>query len=147
MAKIAIKFVNFSKNLWIKNLIAKRCDRILPYFNSFLVKSKLYRNWKLSIISFLNGSLIGETTPVPTTGEPPQRTKVQVLYKTVCMNTHRPLSDYWKAFKTSGFEIVEFDEPRLTQERFHLAQNEKQLQNGKTRPYSVALKLQKVKNS
>ena len=60
---------------------------------------------------------------------------------------HRSLSDYWKAFKSSGFEIIEFDEPRLTEERFHLAQNERQLQNGKTRPYSVAFKLQKVKNS
>ena len=59
---------------------------------------------------------------------------------------HRPLSDYWKAFKASGFEIVEFDEPRLTAERFHLAESEKQIQNGTTRPYSVAFKLQKVKN-
>ncbi len=59
---------------------------------------------------------------------------------------HRPLSDYWKAFKSSGFEIIDFDEPRLTEERFHLAQNEKQLQNCKTRPYSIAFKLQKTKN-
>ena len=59
---------------------------------------------------------------------------------------HRPLSDYWKAFKSSGFDIVDFDEPRLTEERFHLAKNERQLQNSTTRPYSVAFKLQKVKN-
>ena len=25
---------------------------------------------------------------------------------------HRPLSDYWKAFKASGFDVVEFEEPR-----------------------------------
>ena len=54
---------------------------------------------------------------------------------------------YWKAFKSSGFEMIDFDEPKRTKERFHLAQNERQLQNGKTRPYSVAFKLQKVKNS
>lgn len=60
---------------------------------------------------------------------------------------HRPLSDYWKAFKSGGFEIIEFEEPRLTAERFHLAENEKQLQNGKTRPNSVAFKLRKVTNS
>lgn len=59
---------------------------------------------------------------------------------------HRPLSDYWKAFKTSGFEIVDFEEPRLTEERFHLAKNERQLENSKTRPYSVAFKLEKNKN-
>lgn len=60
---------------------------------------------------------------------------------------HRPLSDYWKTFKSSGFEIIDFEEPRLTKERFHLAKSKKQLQNGKTRPYSVAFKLQKVKDS
>lgn len=38
---------------------------------------------------------------------------------------HRPLSDYWKAFKSSGFEIMEFEEPRLTEERYYLAKSEK----------------------
>lgn len=57
---------------------------------------------------------------------------------------HRPLSDYWKAFKSSGFEIIEFEEPRLTEERYYLAESEKQLQDYKTRPYSVAFKLQKI---
>ena len=60
---------------------------------------------------------------------------------------HRPLSDYWKTFKSFGFEIIDFDEPRLTAERFYLAESEEQLQNGKTRPYSVAFKLQKAKSS
>jgi ubiquinone/menaquinone biosynthesis C-methylase UbiE len=59
---------------------------------------------------------------------------------------HRPLSDYWKAFKSAGFTIIDFEEPRLTAERFNLAENERQLKNGKTRPYSVAFKLQKLKN-
>ena len=59
---------------------------------------------------------------------------------------HRPLSDYWKAFKSSGFEIVDFEEPRLTADRFYLAQNERQLRNAKTRPYSVAFKLKKIAN-
>ncbi|MEN9566983.1 MAG: hypothetical protein RLZZ69_2179 [Cyanobacteriota bacterium] len=57
---------------------------------------------------------------------------------------HRPLSDYWKAFKSTGFTIIDFEEPRLTEERFNLAENERQLQNGQTRPYSVAFKLQKL---
>jgi hypothetical protein len=56
---------------------------------------------------------------------------------------HRPLSDYWKAFKTAGFDIVDFEEPRITSDRFHLATNEKTLKNSKSRPYSVAFKLRK----
>ena len=57
---------------------------------------------------------------------------------------HRPLSDYWKVFKSAGFDIVEFEEPRITEERFHLAQTERMLKNAQTRPYSVAFKLQKI---
>ena len=60
---------------------------------------------------------------------------------------HRPLSDYWKAFKASGFVILEFDEPRITEERYHLAPNARKLNNSKTRPYSVAFKLQKSQKS
>jgi len=56
---------------------------------------------------------------------------------------HRPLSDYWKAFKAAGFDIVDFEEPRITEDRYHLAKSPKQLENGKTRPYSVAFKLRK----
>ena len=56
---------------------------------------------------------------------------------------HRPLSDYWKAFKASGFVVLDFDEPRITEERYHLAPNARKLNNSKTRPYSVAFKLQK----
>lgn len=56
---------------------------------------------------------------------------------------HRPLSDYWKAFRKAGFEVVDFEEPRLSEERYHLAKNQRQLNNGKHRPYSVAFKLKK----
>ncbi len=56
---------------------------------------------------------------------------------------HRPLSDYWKAFTAEGFDVVDFEEPRITEDRYHLAKTEKQLRNSKTRPYSVAFKLQK----
>lgn len=56
---------------------------------------------------------------------------------------HRPLSDYWKAFKTSRFKVIDFEEPRITEERFHLAKTERTLKNAKSRPYSVAFKLQK----
>src|SRR5204863_9380600 len=38
---------------------------------------------------------------------------------------HRPLSDYWKAFRSAGFSVEDFEEPRAT---------------GSTRPYSVAFK-------
>lgn len=56
---------------------------------------------------------------------------------------HRPLSDYWKAFLEAGFEVVDFEEPRLSEDRYHLAKNQRQLNNGKNRPYSVAFKLKK----
>ena len=56
---------------------------------------------------------------------------------------HRPLSDYWKAFRAAGFTVEEFDEPRVTPDRFHLAPTEKKLQSSLTRPFSVAFKLRK----
>lgn len=56
---------------------------------------------------------------------------------------HRPLSDYWKAFKVAGFNVVDFEEPRLAKDRFHLAENERKLNKSKNLPYSVAFKLQK----
>jgi ubiquinone/menaquinone biosynthesis C-methylase UbiE len=57
---------------------------------------------------------------------------------------HRPLSDYWKAFKMAGFIVQDFEEPRITEERYHLAENPRKLANSRTRPYSVAFKLQKA---
>jgi SAM-dependent methyltransferase len=56
---------------------------------------------------------------------------------------HRPLSDYWKAFRAAGFAVVDFEEPRIAEERYHLAENSRKLANSKIRPYSVAFKLQK----
>ena len=56
---------------------------------------------------------------------------------------HRPLSDYWKAFKSSGFDIVEFEEPRIMEDRYHLIENNRDPLNSKMRPYSVAFKLRK----
>jgi SAM-dependent methyltransferase len=56
---------------------------------------------------------------------------------------HRPLSTYWKAFRTAGFEVVEFEEPRIAPERHALAESPRQLANCRTRPYSVAFKLRK----
>jgi SAM-dependent methyltransferase len=57
---------------------------------------------------------------------------------------HRPLSDYWKAFTAAGFAVVDFEEPRVTEDRYQLAENEKKLRNSKTRPYSVAFTLRKT---
>ncbi len=57
---------------------------------------------------------------------------------------HRPLSDYWKAFKASGFKVTDFEEPRITDERLHLAENESKRWNAINRPYSVAFKLRKT---
>jgi ubiquinone/menaquinone biosynthesis C-methylase UbiE len=56
---------------------------------------------------------------------------------------HRPLSVYWKAFRSAGFIVLDFEEPRVTPERYHLAANPMNLANSKTRPFSVAFKLQK----
>jgi SAM-dependent methyltransferase len=56
---------------------------------------------------------------------------------------HRPLSHYFKAFRTAGFDVVEFEEPHISQERYHLAGDEQRLRKLKERPYSVAFKLLK----
>lgn len=56
---------------------------------------------------------------------------------------HRPLSDYWKAFMAAGFVVVNFEEPRVTEDRYHLAKTAQGLRNRKTPPDSVAFKLQK----
>lgn len=56
---------------------------------------------------------------------------------------HRPLSDYWKAFLAAGFTVADFEEPRVTEDRYHLAGTRRRLWNSRTRPYSVAFKLTK----
>ena len=58
---------------------------------------------------------------------------------------HRPLSDYWKAFKNSGFDVVDFEEPRLTEDRYHLIEDEGKRRRSTSRAYSVAFKLQKMR--
>ena len=60
---------------------------------------------------------------------------------------HRPLSDYWKAFKATGFVVVDFEEPRLTADRYHLAKTARQLKDCQTCPASVAFKLQKTQHA
>ena len=59
---------------------------------------------------------------------------------------HRPLSDYWRAFIETGFAVVDFEEPRVTENRYHLVQSEA-LKKSLACPYSVAFKLQKTTTS
>ena len=47
----------------------------------------------------------------------------------------------------AGFTVVDFEEPRVSEDRFHLAKNEKVLRSSMTRPYSVAFKLRKTSTS
>jgi hypothetical protein len=54
---------------------------------------------------------------------------------------HRPLSDYWKAFQAAGFTILDFEEPRIAEDRYHLAPTPDKLRSNQTRPFSVAFKL------
>ena len=56
---------------------------------------------------------------------------------------HRPLSDYWKAFTAAGFSIDRFDEPRISPDRYHLAESPRELERSRSRPYSVAFRLTK----
>lgn len=60
---------------------------------------------------------------------------------------HRPLSDYWKAFRRTGFDVVDFEEPRLEPEREHLVDDERWRLKARSRPYSVAFKLIKPATS
>jgi len=56
---------------------------------------------------------------------------------------HRPLSDYWKAFLAAGFAVTGFEEPHLTEDRYHLAADARELKNCRSRPYSVVFQLSK----
>lgn len=56
---------------------------------------------------------------------------------------HRPLSDYWKAFKSAGFAVVDFEEPRLSADRAAQVETDNERFNCQNRPYSVAFKLAK----
>ncbi len=56
---------------------------------------------------------------------------------------HRPLSDYWKSFRSAGFVVDDFEEPRLDSEHRQLAASAREAEKCMTRPYSVAFKLVK----
>ena len=56
---------------------------------------------------------------------------------------HRSLSDYWRAFKSAGFAVIDFEEPRIKEDRYEFATNQKMLESCTTRPFSVAFKLKK----
>ncbi len=60
---------------------------------------------------------------------------------------HRPLSDYWKAFKKAGFTVSEFDEPRMA-ENSEVAREigRKRSLGLQKRPFSVIFKLEKPVN-
>jgi len=60
---------------------------------------------------------------------------------------HRPLSDYWKAFIAAGFAVIDFEEPKVTEDRYHLVETERALKKSQACPYSVAFKLQKAAKS
>jgi hypothetical protein len=55
----------------------------------------------------------------------------------------RPLSDYWKTFTKAGFSVVNMEEPRVTEDRYHLEPSEASLRSDTTRPFSIAFKLRK----
>jgi ubiquinone/menaquinone biosynthesis C-methylase UbiE len=57
---------------------------------------------------------------------------------------HRPLSDYWKAFIEARFTVVDFEEPRVTADRYHLVGTDMALKKSQACPYSVAFKLRKT---
>lgn len=54
---------------------------------------------------------------------------------------HRPLSYYWKIFKSTGFDIADFEEPRFSPQGKDSKVDSEKLNNCQTRPYSVAFKL------
>lgn len=54
---------------------------------------------------------------------------------------HRPLSAYWKSFVAAGFRVTGFEEPKLTEDRFHLATDADERKALQQRPYSVAFRL------
>lgn len=54
---------------------------------------------------------------------------------------HRPLEEYWRAFRSAGFQVDDFQEPHITPDNYHLAPNMTLLETYKERPISVAFKL------
>ena len=56
---------------------------------------------------------------------------------------HWPLSDYFKDFKRVGFMVVDFEEPQIQADKYHLVTDPSKLNQFKGSPCSVAFKLQK----
>jgi SAM-dependent methyltransferase len=56
---------------------------------------------------------------------------------------HRPLSDYFKAFTSAGFAVLDLEEPRITPESYRLVDDPRRLSSSKRRPYSIAFRLEK----
>lgn len=54
---------------------------------------------------------------------------------------HRPLEDYWRQFRSSGFHVTEMREPRITPDRYHEVPNMQSLRTFQERPISVVFKL------
>lgn len=57
---------------------------------------------------------------------------------------HRPLSDYWKAFREAGFAVSGFEEPRLAPDAVVTGVAPRDIEKCMTRPYSVAFRLEKA---
>ena len=64
-----------------------------------------------------------------------------------CIWFHRSLLDYWKAGLGAGFIVVDFEEPKITADRYYLAKTARGLKNSQTHPYSVAFKLLKKQHA
>ena len=54
---------------------------------------------------------------------------------------HRPLEDYFRAFTGAGFQVAALEEPHLTEDRYHLAADQKEQRKHATRSYSIVFRL------
>lgn len=72
-----------------------------------------------------------------------QQDKPWSHFKTDFLWYHRPLQDYWSAFRSSGFLVEDFREPRMTPDRSHLVPNMQSVHGFRERPMSIAFKLVK----
>ncbi|QDT39311.1 class I SAM-dependent methyltransferase [Stratiformator vulcanicus] len=56
---------------------------------------------------------------------------------------HRPLSDYFRAFRSAGFDVLDLVEPRLTPDRQQLAKDETERRRAASIPLSIAIRLRR----
>jgi hypothetical protein len=56
---------------------------------------------------------------------------------------HRPLSEYWRAFRETGFLGDRFEQPRARGDVLATLEPERLRRKLSTRPYSVAFRLEK----